>query len=227
MIIPELDRYGRISRVIVVKNSPDVKNPTARRRGRPPAFDRETVLSAARETFWARGYEGASIADLTTAMGITPQSLYAAFNSKADLYRAALEQYRALGAETSSALGEPIDTVSAFERILRGSAARFSAPEHPKGCMISTAVLNCASENELIADHVAALRCRSLDAYAARIERGIREGDIRAEANSRALARFLGAVVQGMSVQARDGASLEELLEIASFAIAELARHRV
>ncbi|NKN11108.1 MULTISPECIES: TetR/AcrR family transcriptional regulator [Rhizobium] len=212
--------------MIIVKNSADMKNPTARRRGRPPAFDRETVLSAARETFWAHGYEGASIADLTAAMGITPQSLYAAFNSKADLYRAALEQYRGLGSDTFSALGEPIDTVSAFERIMRGSAAIFSAPEHPKGCMISTAVLNCASENEVIADHVAAMRRRSLDAFAARIERGIREGDMKPETNPRALARFLGAIIQGMSVQARDGASLEELLDIAVLAIAELARHR-
>ncbi|WP_222419426.1 TetR/AcrR family transcriptional regulator [Rhizobium leguminosarum] len=212
--------------MIIVKNSADMKNPAARRRGRPPAFDRETVLSAARETFWAHGYEGASIADLTAAMGITPQSLYAAFNSKADLYRAALEQYRGLGSDTFSALGEPIDTVSAFERILRGSAAIFSAPEHPKGCMISTAVLNCATENEVIADHVAAMRRRSLDAFAARIERGIREGDMKPETNPRALARFLGAIIQGMSVQARDGASLEELLDIAVLAITELARHR-
>ncbi|WP_222290107.1 TetR/AcrR family transcriptional regulator [Rhizobium leguminosarum] len=212
--------------MIIVINSADMKNPAARRRGRPPAFDRETVLSAARETFWAHGYEGASIADLTAAMGITPQSLYAAFNSKADLYRAALEQYRGLGSDTFSALGEPIDTVSAFERILRGSAAIFSAPEHPKGCMISTAVLNCATENEVIADHVAAMRRRSLDAFAARIERGIREGDMKPETNPRALARFLGAIIQGMSVQARDGASLEELLDIAVLAITELARHR-
>ncbi|WP_088677074.1 MULTISPECIES: TetR/AcrR family transcriptional regulator [unclassified Rhizobium] len=212
--------------MIIVKNSADVKNTPARRRGRPPAFDRETVLSAARETFWAHGYEGASIADLTAAMGITPQSLYAAFNSKADLYREALQQYRGLGASTFSALAEPIDTVSAFERILRGSAAIFSAPEHPKGCMISTAVLNCASENDAIADHVAALRRQSLSAFTVRIERGMRDGDIKAGTNARALARFLAAIVQGMSVQARDGASYEELLDIAALAIAEIARHR-
>lgn len=226
MTVPEYSKLPRISRVIIVKNNADVKNPPARRRGRPPAFDRETVLSAARETFWAHGYEGASIADLTAAMGITPQSLYAAFNSKADLYREALQQYRGLGANTFSALGEPIDTVSAFERILRGSAAIFSAPEHPKGCMISTAVLNCASENDAVANHVAALRRQSLSAFAARIERGMREGDIKAGTNARALARFLAAIVQGMSVQARDGASHEELLDIADLAIAEVARHR-
>lgn len=203
-----------------------MENPAARRRGRPPAFDRETVLSAARETFWARGYEGASIADLTAAMGITPQSLYAAFSSKADLYREALQQYRALGADTFSALGEPIDTVSAFARILQGSAAIFAAPEHPKGCMISTAVLKCASENDVVADHVAGLRRQSLDGFTARIERGIREGDIKTGTNARALARFLCAIVQGMSVQARDGAALEELLDMAALAIAEVARHR-
>ncbi|WP_221112019.1 TetR/AcrR family transcriptional regulator [Rhizobium binae] len=212
--------------MIIVKNSADVKTTPARRRGRPPAFDRETVLSAARETFWVHGYEGASIADLTAAMGITPQSLYAAFNSKADLYREALQQYRGLGANTFSALGEQIDTVSAFERILRSSAATFSAPEHPKGCMISTAVLNCASENDVVADHVAALRRQSLDGFTSRIERGIREGDIKPGTNARALARFLAAIVQGMSVQARDGASHEDLLDIATHAIAQLARHR-
>ncbi|NYJ10049.1 AcrR family transcriptional regulator [Rhizobium leguminosarum] len=213
--------------MITVENNADVKNPPARRRGRPPAFDREVVLAAARETFWAHGYEGASIADLTAAMGITPQSLYAAFNSKAELYRAALQQYRMLGADTFSALGEPIDTVSAFERILQGSAAIFAAPEHPKGCMISTAVLNCASENDGVADHVAALRRQSLSGFAARIERGIRDGDLKAGTNAGALARFVAAIVQGMSVQARDGASLEELLDIATLAIAEVSRHRV
>nr|WP_210323293.1 TetR/AcrR family transcriptional regulator [Rhizobium leguminosarum] len=227
MTVPEYSKPSRISRVITVKNSADVKNPPARRRGRPPAFDREVVLAAARETFWAHGYEGASIADLTAAMGITPQSLYAAFNSKAELYRAALQQYRMLGADTFSALGEPIDTVSAFERILQGSAAIFAAPEHPKGCMISTAVLNCASENDGVADHVAALRRQSLSGFAARIERGIREGDLKAGTNAGALARFVAAIVQGMSVQARDGASLEELLDIATLAIAEVSRHRV
>nr|WP_210273304.1 TetR/AcrR family transcriptional regulator [Rhizobium leguminosarum] len=227
MTVPEYSKPSRISRVITVENNADVKNPPARRRGRPPAFDREVVLAAARETFWAHGYEGASIADLTAAMGITPQSLYAAFNSKAELYRAALQQYRMLGADTFSALGEPIDTVSAFERILQGSAAIFAAPEHPKGCMISTAVLNCASENDGVADHVAALRRQSLSGFAARIERGIRDGDLKAGTNAGALARFVAAIVQGMSVQARDGASLEELLDIATLAIAEVSRHRV
>ncbi|TAU26059.1 hypothetical protein ELI13_07005 [Rhizobium ruizarguesonis] len=55
------------------------------------------------------------------------------------------------------------------------------------------------------------------------VERG---SDMKSETNPRAMARFLRAIIQGMSVQARDGASLEELLDIAVLAIAEVARHR-
>ncbi|MBY5812739.1 hypothetical protein HFO12_25830 [Rhizobium leguminosarum] len=66
----------------------------------------------------------------------------------------------------------------------------------------------------------------AVDAFTARIERGIHEGDMKPQTTPRALARFLGAIIQGMSVQARDGASLEELLDIAVLAIAEVARHR-
>jgi len=212
--------------VIVVKNKDSDKESTARKRGRPPAFDRETVLAAARDVFWEHGYDGSSIADLTASMGITPQSLYAAFQSKADLYREALDQYRRMPRPyPGNPLREQIDTVSAFERFLINSAMIFTAPDHPKGCMISTAVLNCALENEDIAHHVSSLRQQTLDAFTARIESGIADGELRPDTNARSLARFLGAIVQGMSVQARDGATSEELMEMVTHAMNELGRY--
>jgi len=211
-----------------VKNIEEKENSSPRKRGRPPAFDRETVLAAARDTFWQHGYDGSSIADLTAAMGITPQSLYAAFGSKAELYRETLDQYRRMPRpEPGNPFQDKIDTVTAFERFLTNSAKIFTAPEHPKGCMISTAVLNCAEENEPIAHHVASMRLQTLDIFTARIERGIAEGDIRPEANPRSLARFLGAIVQGMSVQARDGATTDELLALLSHALSELKTYQV
>lgn len=212
--------------MIVVKNKDSDKESIARKRGRPPAFDRETVLAAARDVFWEHGYDGSSIADLTASMGITPQSLYAAFQSKADLYREALDQYRRMPRPyPGNPLREQIDTVSAFERFLINSAMIFTAPDHPKGCMISTAVLNCASENEDIAYHVSSLRQQTLDAFTARIESGIADGELRPDTNARSLARFLGAIVQGMSVQARDGATSEELMEMVTHAMNELGRY--
>jgi AcrR family transcriptional regulator len=213
--------------VTIVKNKEEMENSSPRKRGRPPAFDRETVLASARDTFWKHGYDGSSIADLTAAMGITPQSLYAAFGSKAELYRETLEQYRRMPRpEPGNPFQDSLDTVTAFERFLMNSAKIFTAPEHPKGCMISTAVLNCAEENEPIAHHVASMRLQTLDIFVKRIERGISEGDMRPDTDARSLARFLGAIVQGMSVQARDGATTEELLSLLAHALSELRMHQ-
>ena len=104
-----------------------------RPRGRPRGFSREAALARAAETFWRQGYEGASIADLTAAMGITPQSLYAAFTSKADLYREALAWYQArIGAPAAAALQEA-DAVAALSRLLREAARDFARPGRPSG----------------------------------------------------------------------------------------------
>ncbi|HEY8548481.1 MAG TPA: TetR/AcrR family transcriptional regulator [Vicinamibacterales bacterium] len=202
--------------------------PASRRpRGRPRAFDRDEALAKAAETFWRLGYEGASIADLTAAMGITPQSLYAAFSSKADLYREALAWYQArVGMSAGRALAEESDVVNALARLLRESVREFTRRGRPRGCMISTAVLTCAVENEPVARHVSALREAMIEAIRARIERGIAERQLKPGTDAAALARFVGAIIQGLSVQAQDGVPREALLAMAEVAIAELERHR-
>lgn len=177
-------------------------------------------------TFWRHGYEGASIADLTAAMGITPQSLYAAYSSKADLYREALDWYQStVGKVVANALDEA-DVFVALAGALRTAADEFSQPDRPRGCMISTAVLTCAVENQEVAQHVASLRTRTIEMVRARIERGIAEGEVEPATDAEALARFVGAIIQGMSVQAQDGASMQELEAIAEHAVAEVERHR-
>lgn len=203
------------------------KNSAALRpRGRPRSFDREEALAVAGHTFWRLGYEGASIADLTSAMGITPQSLYAAFRSKADLYREALDWYqREIGAVTTEALTDR-DAIAAFERVLIDSAREFCRTDRPRGCMISTAVLTCAAENDAVAATAAGLREATLSAFRARLQRGVDDGALQPATDVAALARFIGALVQGMSVQARDGASEVELAGLARLGIAELHRHR-
>lgn len=206
----------------------DVKNsetPT-RRRGRPPAFDRTEVLAKAGETFWRLGYEGASIVDLTAAMGITPQSLYAAFGSKADLYREALGWYGAAFATlTEDMLAAPgaLDTLAVW---LETQAELFTDPSCPPGCMVSTAVLGCAVENDPVANMVSAMREATTARVRERLERAKAEGELKPGADPAALARFVGAIIQGMSVQARDGAHRNDLLAMVVVANEELARQR-
>ncbi|WP_338424839.1 TetR/AcrR family transcriptional regulator [Sphingopyxis kveilinensis] len=222
MIAPYIEE-STISRVITVINN-EPAGP--RTRGRPRAFDRDRALETAARTFWQHGYEGTSIATLTAAMGITPQSLYAAFRSKAVLYGETLHWYQQwIGAATAAAL-QDADVIAGFTRILRDSAREFCRSDQPRGCMISTALLNCGSDNDPVAATTTQLRGATLSAFRDRLQRGVDDGALRADTDVEALARFLGALIQGMSVQARDGATAAELVKIADMGVAELHRHR-
>ncbi|GAA0701005.1 hypothetical protein GCM10009022_27480 [Vreelandella titanicae] len=159
-------------------------------------------------------------------MGITPQSLYAAFTSKADLYREALDWYQSeVGAFAVAALQEE-DVVAAFEQLLMEAAKQFCRPDRPRGCMISTAVLTCARDNDAIADMVAQERAATMNALRDRIEQGISQGQLSVDTNVAALARFVGAIIQGMSVQARDGATEKDLKAVVELVIDQIGRFR-
>jgi AcrR family transcriptional regulator len=195
-----------------------------RRRGRPPAFERADVLGKAAIQFWQLGYEGASIADLTAAMGITPQSLYAAFGSKAELYRDAVGWYLSnIGEGDWLSLD---DVVDAFRHLLASQAENFTRPGYPPGCMISTAVLTAAVENVDVAAHMSQLREANVGRFSRRLEQGIAVGQLRPDTDVTAVARFIGAIIQGMAVQARDGAGIDALNGIAALAIAQIERSR-
>jgi AcrR family transcriptional regulator len=196
-----------------------------RPRGRPRAFDRDAALRLARQTFWRLGYEGASICDLTEAMGITPQSLYAAFQSKAELYREALAHYRRTdGAFIWRALDEEPTAAAGFRRALAEAAHQYARPDQPGGCMVSTGTVACAEEHRPVAEYVMEMRQETRDRFCARIRRGIEAGDVPADIDIPAIARFAQAALQGMSIQARDGASEAELTAIARMACDQLDR---
>ncbi len=191
-----------------------------RRAGRPRSFDRETALARAMLTFWQHGYEGASIPTLTAAMGITPQSLYAAFQSKAALYREALAHYAGgVGAYAARALSEEADIFVALERMLRESAEAFTAKRSPRGCMISLEMLSCSPEGEAVAVHAKALRRTAVTRLRVRLAKAKREKQLPGSADPGALARLVYAAVQGMASQARDGASRQELLAMGKLAL--------
>jgi len=182
-------------------------------KGRPPSFTREDVLEKAMTVFWRHGYEGASLGRLQAATGLTAPSIYNAFGSKEGLYQACLDHYAgSVGARHVATLTRPAsrDGVRAF---LLAAAREFTRPDSPAGCMVSTAALNLSPELTSIGEAAAARRAATLSLLT----------DYVAEAGAASpetLARFFGAVIQGMSVQARDGASEEELAALADVALA-------
>jgi AcrR family transcriptional regulator len=189
-------------------------------RGRPREFDPDVALAAALRVFWQRGYEGASMAELTEAMGITKPSLYACFGNKEALFRAALDLYeREKLCYTSTAL-EADTARGVAERLLRGALATHCGESDPQGCLGVISTVVCGSEAEPIRSEVIARRKSSEIALAARLARAQEAGDLPDHVDPEALASYLTTVLQGMSVKAGAGASREVLGKIVDTTLA-------
>ena len=187
-------------------------------KGRPRSFDRDDALKRAMLLFWRHGYDATSISLLTGAMGIGAPSLYAAFGDKRALFKEALDRYMAsYGSFMLRSLEEEPDPRAAIERLLLGAAAMFTGGEHPPGCMIITAATNCGPESAAVEKRLRTIRAGTVRAFEEKIASGGRT--LPKGSNAHTLALFFSATLQGMSAQARDGASREELEAIARAAV--------
>jgi AcrR family transcriptional regulator len=182
-------------------------------RGRPLSFDRDAALETAMHVFWERGYEAASIADLTSAMGITPPSLYTAFGDKEQLFLEAIERYAlGYGSAGARALNEEPTARGAIERWLLEAASELTQPCHPKGCMVVMAATNCSAAAERVQDALLLRRTEAIANVGRRIQGGIDSGELPPDTDAKDLANFYATIYQGMSMQAKDGATHESLL---------------
>jgi TetR/AcrR family transcriptional regulator, copper-responsive repressor len=182
-------------------------------RGRPLSFDRDAALETAMHVFWERGYEAASISDLTSAMGITPPSLYTAFGDKEQLFLEAIERYAlGYGSAGARALNEEPSARGAIERWLTEAANELTQPCHPKGCMVVMAATNCSAAAERVQDALLLRRTEAIASVGRRIQGGIDDGELPPDTDAKDLANFYATIYQGMSMQAKDGATHESLM---------------
>ncbi len=194
-----------------MKKDPTGPSPAAKPRGRPRSFDRDAALEAAMEVFWNKGFEGASLQDLTAAMGINPPSLYAAFGDKEGLFLEAVERYRKKISDACPYSEEPTAR-EAMYKLLHDLACTYTSSGNPRGCLIVMAATTSSASSPKMQQLLAEQRANGRARIRARIERGIREGDVPEDTDVAALTSFYAAVIAGMSLQSRDGASRRALL---------------
>lgn len=188
-------------------------------RGRPRVFDMDEALEKALQIFWKRGYEGASLAELTETLGINKPSMYAAFGNKEELFKKVLARYTAGPvAFVRDVVKEP--TAREVARSFLYQAAEFlTEPSHPKGCMIVQGALSSGESAEMVKSMLIQYRASYENLLTERFEKAKINGDLPHDANPKCLAKYLAALHQGMSVQATSGATKDDLIEMANIAL--------
>lgn len=193
---------------------------TARRKtGRPLSFDREAALDKAMLAFWRGGYETTSVADLTKAMGLTPPSLYAAFGNKQHLFLAAMLRYAGDRNALDKAFQRAPTARDAVRVMLQNAVVLFTGEVTPPGCLLASAAASGSAEAEPVRQALAADRRMVRDIVRRRIVSDIATGTLAPGTPSEALADLVVAVVQGLSVLARDGADRKALQAVADAAL--------
>ena len=169
--------------------------------------------------FWEQGYEGATLTDLTNAMGITRTSMYAAFGNKEELFTKALQRYtegpasyveRALGESTARRVAE------AF---LAGSVRTSTQPGNPTGCLTVQGSLAAGDAGRPARNALTAVREHAWSRLRDRFQQAVDDGDLPPGTDPGLLARLLLTVSNGIAVQAASGVSSVDLEQVAAGAL--------
>jgi AcrR family transcriptional regulator len=186
--------------------------------GRPRGFVADEALEKALHLFWAKGYEGVAISDLTQAMGVNRPSLYATFGNKEELFRKALARYTQNYFSAASFASQFTTARAAVEAMLHAAADFIANPEHP-GCFEVVAAMATGDASRGIQQQLCDIRINEVKAWRDRFARAQAEGEIAASPAAIDLARYVMTIVAGMTVQARNGATADDLHSVAHLAI--------
>jgi AcrR family transcriptional regulator len=187
--------------------------------GRPREFDVEQALDRAMEVFWRNGYEGTSIADLTTALGITRASLYGAFKSKDGLFRRVMDRYERRAGGYRRAAREAGSVGEAVRLLMEGPVELHGDAGNPKGCLGVQGALATGPISRAARDDLAARRRLGERGIRDRLARAQKDGELPASSDPAELARYLSALIYGMAILSADGASREDLAGVAKLAL--------
>lgn len=202
-----------------------VDAPRPRRLGRPLSFDRSAALHAAMLTFWRHGYETTSVADLTSAMGVTAPSLYAAFGDKKQLFLEAAKLYAGDPDVMARAINDAPSALDAARDLMIAAATGYTGEQTPRGCLLASATASGSEASADVQDAIADIRRNVQRRLEARIQRDIADGALPPATSSVELSGLVIAVIQGLSVLARDGAGRAALLAIVHAALRAWPEH--
>jgi AcrR family transcriptional regulator len=194
-----------------------VSKPKAR--GRPREFSCDEALDAATRVFWEKGYDGASLTDLTKAMGIKRTSMYWAFGNKEALYRKTMERYAETREKFMSKSLDGGTVREGMRRLLRGAVETYCDPKYPGGCYATKGLLTGSAVSAKMRKEIVKIREAVLLILQKRFERAVKDGELPSKTSPADLARFYAVVLQGLGLHAKVGGTKDDLERVAEVAM--------
>ena len=183
---------------------------------RPREFDPETVREKAMQVFWAKGYEATSLDDLCVATQLNRSSLYAYFGDKRALFLETLDRYGERAVKrVSTALSQPLPIREAVAAFLAEMIDQIVAGPGRSGCFIGNCSAEVARHDRAAAARVRRNLQRVEAAFRDGFARAKARGELAADADIDALARFFVASTQGLRLMGKSTADREVLRDIA------------
>jgi len=191
--------------------------------GRPRTFDRDEALKKAMLVFWEKGYEGTTMSDLISTIGMKAPSVYAAFGNKDALFNEVLGLYNGIVKEGPlKALHENAHILEAIKQSMHENISIFTSPNNPSSCLVMTAAINCTPENTRHVEKLKDVRADYKGAIKARLSKAAEEGQLVEAANIESLAEFYTTFIHGLAMRARDGSTNSELSASCEYALLPL-----
>ena len=191
-----------------------------RKRGRPKCFNEQETLQKAMLLFWEFGYEATSMSDLTQRLNLSAPSLYSAFGDKSQFFQRCLAYYLEHEACPIDLIFKQAKTAKvAIELYLYETLKRLLQLNKPTGCMLVTATINCSQEHAPLQQDLLEKRQMTKETILRRLQQGVREGDLSAKVDVYALTDYYTTLIQGLTMQARDGLNHQQLSQVIRLAL--------
>ena len=190
---------------------------------RPREFDTTEALNEAMQVFWTKGFEATSLNDLIGAMKLSKSSFYDTFGSKHEVFLAAIEHYK----KTVTAQVSAVSELDAPARKLIGSlferaVERMTEEDGRRGCFLNNCAVEVALHDPAAAKLIGGGFAIMEDTFFALVQRGQEEGEVGADKDPRALARYLTSSLNGIMVMGKAGPGREALSDVARIALTAL-----
>lgn len=205
---------------IQVSEKQDIHPELKRRRGRPKCFDEQEALQKAMMLFWKYGYEATTMSDLTKALNLTAPSIYSTFGDKSQLFHACLDYYLKHEACSLDLIFQQAETAKvAIELYLYENLKKLLQQDKPTGCMLVTATMNCSEQHQPLQHDLLLKRQQVKEKIYQRLQQGVEDGDLSSDADIQAMTDYYVTVIQGLTMQARDGVAIEQLENVVTLAL--------